>query len=74
VGFELAKGRTLKDVLDALGHVAEGVKTAKSAFELAAMFSVDMPITTAVYGVLHEGRAPRQAVADLLSRALKPEF
>ncbi len=74
VGFELAKGRTLDEVLGALGHVAEGVTTAKSAYELSSRLSVDMPITAAVYGVLHERRAPRQAVADLLARALKPEF
>jgi glycerol-3-phosphate dehydrogenase (NAD(P)+) len=74
VGYRLAKGLGLGEVLETLGHVAEGVKTARSAYELSRKLDVDMPITAAVHSVLYEGRAPRQAVADLLARALKPEF
>jgi glycerol-3-phosphate dehydrogenase (NAD(P)+) len=33
-----------------------------------------MPITTEVYRVLYEGKAPKQAVGDLMARTLKPEF
>jgi glycerol-3-phosphate dehydrogenase (NAD(P)+) len=73
VGVELGKGRTLEDVLASLGHVAEGVKTAKSAYDLSIKFSVDMPITTEVYRALYEGKSPRQAVADLMTRALTRE-
>jgi glycerol-3-phosphate dehydrogenase (NAD(P)+) len=74
VGYRLAKGLRLDEVLEQLGHVAEGVKTTRSAFELSQRLDVDMPITAAVHSVLYEGRAPRQAVADLLARTLKPEF
>jgi glycerol-3-phosphate dehydrogenase (NAD(P)+) len=74
VGFEMGRGKTLAQVLAALGHVAEGVKTARSAYELARKFDVEMPITTEVYRVLHEGKSPRQAVTDLLARELRPEF
>jgi glycerol-3-phosphate dehydrogenase (NAD(P)+) len=74
VGFELGKGRTLPDVLAGLGHVAEGVRTAKSAYDLGRKVGVDMPITTEVYRVLYEGKAPNQAVSDLLARANRPEF
>src|SRR6185369_3237574 len=45
VGMELGKGKKLPDVLAGLGHVAEGVKTAKSAYELSVKLNVDMPIT-----------------------------
>jgi glycerol-3-phosphate dehydrogenase (NAD(P)+) len=74
VGFELGKGRALADVLVGLGHVAEGVKTAKSAHDLANQLGVDMPITAEVYTVLYEGKTPRRAVAELMGRELKPEF
>jgi glycerol-3-phosphate dehydrogenase (NAD(P)+) len=74
VGFELGKGRTLPDVLAGLGHVAEGVRTAKSAYDLRRKCNVDMPITTEVYRVLYESKSPNQAVSDLLARANRPEF
>jgi glycerol-3-phosphate dehydrogenase (NAD(P)+) len=74
VGVEMGRGRKLPDVLSRLGHVAEGVRTAKSAYDLGHKFNVEMPITTEVYRVLYEGKSAKQAVADLMARALKPEF
>jgi glycerol-3-phosphate dehydrogenase (NAD(P)+) len=73
VGYEMGKGRALEDVLATLGHVAEGVKTAKSAFDLGIKLDVDMPITQEVYRVLYEQKSPRQAVVDLMTRALSRE-
>ena len=73
VGYEMGKGRTLGDVLATLGHVAEGVKTAKSAYDLSVKLEVDMPITQEVYRVLYEQKSPRQAVVDLMTRALSRE-
>lgn len=73
VGFEMGKGRTLEDVLSTLGHVAEGVKTSKSAYDLGAKLGVEMPITWEVYRVLYEGKSPHQAVVDLMTRALTRE-
>jgi glycerol-3-phosphate dehydrogenase (NAD(P)+) len=73
VGVELGKGRTLGDILATLGHVAEGVKTTKSAFDLSVKHPVDMPITGEVYRILYEGKAPQQAVVDLMTRALSKE-
>jgi glycerol-3-phosphate dehydrogenase (NAD(P)+) len=73
VGYEMGKGRSLEDVLATLGHVAEGVKTSKSAYDLGIKLDVDMPITQEVYRVLYEQKSPRQAVADLMTRALSRE-
>jgi glycerol-3-phosphate dehydrogenase (NAD(P)+) len=73
VGFELGKGRKLGDILATLGHVAEGVKTTKSAFDLSNKLSVDMPITAEVFKILYEDKAPQQAVVDLMTRALSKE-
>ena len=74
VGLGLARGDTLADVLEKLGHVAEGVAAARAAHALAGALGIDMPIVAAVYRVLYEGLAPKQAVAALLAREPAREF
>ncbi len=74
VGMELGKGRKLTDILRALGHVAEGVRTTKSARDLSLKMGVDMPITREVYNVLYEGKSVEKGVVDLMSLPLGPEF
>jgi glycerol-3-phosphate dehydrogenase (NAD(P)+) len=74
VGFELGRGRRLDEVLAGLGHVAEGVHTTKSAHAMARQFDVDLPITTEVYNVLFDGKAPLQALKDLVARPLRREL
>jgi glycerol-3-phosphate dehydrogenase (NAD(P)+) len=74
VGVELAKGRTLQDVLNTLGHVAEGVRTAKSAYDLSVKLGVDMPITRETYAVIYDGKPVKKAVEDLMGRGLTSEF
>jgi len=74
VGVELGKGRRLDDILAGLGHVAEGVKTAKSAYDLSKKLNVEMPITGEVYRALYENKPASKAVVDLMARALGPEF
>ncbi len=74
LGHELGRGRQIVDVLASLGHVAEGVGTAKSAYELSRRLGVDMPITAAVYSVLYEGKPVLQAVTELMDRELSYEF
>jgi glycerol-3-phosphate dehydrogenase (NAD(P)+) len=71
---ELGRGRQLVEILAGLGHVAEGVKTAKSAYDLSRKLGVDMPITTEVYKALYENKPAAQAVVDLMARELGPEF
>jgi glycerol-3-phosphate dehydrogenase (NAD(P)+) len=74
VGYELGKGRTLTDILTGLGHVAEGVKTAKSAFDLGNKLGVELPIINETYRVLYEDKPVLDAVKDLMSRDLTHEF
>ncbi|HEX4338272.1 MAG TPA: NAD(P)H-dependent glycerol-3-phosphate dehydrogenase [Polyangiaceae bacterium] len=74
VGFELGRGKKLEEVLASLGHVAEGVKTAKSVHDLARRLDVDLPICNEVYRVLYEGKSPQRAVEDVLTRPLKREW
>jgi glycerol-3-phosphate dehydrogenase (NAD(P)+) len=69
----MARGRTTEDVLGALGHVAEGVESAREVLAVAARLGVDMPVTQAVCGVLFEGLAPAAAADALLSRDPREE-
>ncbi len=73
VGLLLAQGRKLDEVLRQLGHVAEGVHSARETERLARQADVDMPITAAVCGVLFGGMGPREAVQRLLARDPKSE-
>src|SRR5215468_1637609 len=74
VGVELGKGRRLAEVLEGLGHVAEGVKTARSAYELSKKLDVNMPITHEVYRVLYEDKPVAAALADLMALDVVTEF
>jgi glycerol-3-phosphate dehydrogenase (NAD(P)+) len=74
VGVELGKGKKLSEILVALGHVAEGVKTTKSAYDLSMKLGVDMPIVREMYAVLYQDKPLPQAAIDLMTRELGPEF
>jgi len=74
VGVELGQGCSLEQVLANLGHVAEGVPTAKSAHQLAQQLGVELPITAEVFRVLFEKKPPLQAVRDLVGRPLRHEL
>jgi glycerol-3-phosphate dehydrogenase (NAD(P)+) len=73
VGVLLGQGRTLEDILRDAKFVAEGVKTAKSAKQLADRHQIEMPITDEMFRVLYEGESARLGVQRLMTRALKSE-
>ncbi|MBV8645880.1 NAD(P)H-dependent glycerol-3-phosphate dehydrogenase [Paludibacterium sp.] len=73
VGLRLAEGLPLAQILDELGHVAEGVPTAREVLTMAERLEVEMPITAAVCGLLYYGAAPEEVVDGLLSRSPKSE-
>jgi glycerol-3-phosphate dehydrogenase (NAD(P)+) len=73
VGLALGQGKKLDAILAELGHVAEGVNTARAVAQSAAAHDVDMPITEAVCDVLFRGVSPREAVQELLARDPKGE-
>ena len=68
VGLALARGQTLQQAVDALGHVAEGVYCARSVLQRAAAFGVEMPIAQAVVALLDGSIQATQAVALLMGR------
>ena len=73
LGYELGRGSSLADALSGLGHVAEGVVTAESAYHLAEQLAVDLPISGEVYRVLFEQKPVQEAVRAVLSRPLTRE-
>jgi len=73
VGYELGRGRKLDEIIGETREVAEGVKTARSARDLAARLGVEMPITEGVYQMLYEGKSPRELEIALMERPLKRE-
>lgn len=74
VGLRLGRGEKLKTILSSLGHIAEGVPTAKAVFELNKKYNVPMPNSEHVYKILYEDLNPKEAVQSILSRTLKAEF
>jgi glycerol-3-phosphate dehydrogenase (NAD(P)+) len=73
LGARLGKGEKLDDIMKGTKTVAEGVKTARAARDLAIKYNVGMPIVDEVYALLYEGKDPKLAVKDLMNRELKGE-
>ena len=72
VGIELAKGRTLSDILASTPMVAEGVATCSVALQLAATKGVELPITQAVQAML-DGIPASTVLGLLVARAARAE-
>lgn len=74
VGLKLGQGRKIDEIVAEMEMVAEGVKTTRSAWNLAQREKVEMPILEQVYQVIYEGLDCDQAVKTLLARSLKEEI
>jgi glycerol-3-phosphate dehydrogenase (NAD(P)+) len=74
VGVELGRGRKLPEILAAMhGMVAEGIFTTTAAVGLAQARGVEMPITEQMHAILHDGKDPRTAIYELMTRSSKSE-
>ena len=74
VGYALGEGKPLKEILDSMKMVAEGVETAHSVWLLAQRLDVAMPISEQVAMVLHHGKSVEQAARELMERPLREEL
>ena len=74
VGLLLAQGQSLDQAVSSLGHVAEGVYSARTVLQRARALGVDMPITEAVVALLDGRLSAREAVQALMGRDPKGEF
>jgi glycerol-3-phosphate dehydrogenase (NAD(P)+) len=72
-GEHLARGRSLDEIISLMGTVAEGIPTAKSAYECARKLDVDTPIVDQVYALLYQQKPAVQAMEELLQRDQKAE-
>jgi glycerol-3-phosphate dehydrogenase (NAD(P)+) len=73
VGERLGRGETVEQIRASTHTVAEGIPTAKSAFECARKLQIETPIIDQIYSVVHEGKRPDQAMQELLGRDQKSE-
>ena len=73
VGIELGKGHQIGEILAGMRMVAEGVGTTPALLALARQERIDLPITGQVFGILHQGKAPREAIRDIMNRPQKRE-
>jgi glycerol-3-phosphate dehydrogenase (NAD(P)+) len=73
VGEKLGRGESLDQIATSTHMVAEGIPTAKSAYECARKLQIETPIIDQIYSVLYEGKRPDQAMQELLGRDQKAE-
>lgn len=73
VGQELAKGKTLNEIRASMENVAEGINTTQAAMYLSDRLKVEMPITSFTYKILFENMSVKQAISELMDRAVSPE-
>jgi glycerol-3-phosphate dehydrogenase (NAD(P)+) len=74
VGVELGRGHKLPEIIAGMhGMVAEGVFTTSAAVGLARARGVEMPITEQMHAILHQGKSPREAIQELMTRSGKSE-
>jgi glycerol-3-phosphate dehydrogenase (NAD(P)+) len=74
VGKKIGQGEKINDILGQMRMVAEGVKTAKSVYNLSRKLGVEMPISHETYRILYEDLSPKEAVTRLMTRDLKQEL
>ena len=74
VGERIGRGESLDDILATINGVPEGVLTCKAVTKLADETGIEMPICDEIRAVLFEGKDPRRAVADLMTRQQKDEM
>jgi glycerol-3-phosphate dehydrogenase (NAD(P)+) len=72
-GYLIGKGMSVVEALSSTPMVAEGYKTAKSAYNLSKIMGCEMPITEQVYLILYEGKSPEEAAREVMTRSLKEE-
>ena len=73
LGEKIGCGANLAEVTNSMSMVAEGVKTTEAVHRMARHLGIEMPITAAVYGILFEGKQPRDMVQQLMTRSAKQE-
>jgi glycerol-3-phosphate dehydrogenase (NAD(P)+) len=74
VGLRLGRGESLSEIVASMHEVAEGVHNTRSVMSMATAVGVEMPIAEQMYLVVEEGKDPKTAVVDLMTRRLRSEL
>jgi glycerol-3-phosphate dehydrogenase (NAD(P)+) len=74
LGLALGRGRSMQEAQASIHHVIEGVPASRAVCDVAQRLSVEMPICSEIFRVMHEGKPVREAVDDLMGRQLKSEM
>lgn len=74
LGVKIAKGESLSDIENSSKMVVEGVETTKAIKKLSEEIGLEMPITDKVFEILFEGKEPKSAIKELMTRSLKSEW
>ncbi|SDH59108.1 NAD(P)H-dependent glycerol-3-phosphate dehydrogenase [Nitrosomonas sp. Nm132] len=74
VGMMLAAGQLLPEILQKIGHVAEGVHTAREAEQMSRRLKIEMPVTQAVCSIIYDDVPAERVVKKILDREPKTEF
>lgn len=73
IGEKIGKGSSLSAAEREIIMIAEGIKTALSAYRLGQKYKIELPIINQVYKVLYEKKPPKEAIKELMLRQAKPE-
>ena len=73
VGEEIGSGKSLKEVMDNMDMIAEGVNTCCAIPRIIERYNIEMPIANSVHGILFENKDPLEAVKELMTRNLTAE-
>lgn len=73
-GYKIGSGSNLQEAIDSMTMVVEGVRTCQATYEMIQSLQIEMPIVETVYGVIFNKLDPRVAIAQLMTRDMKPEF
>ena len=73
-GILMGQGKSLKETLEEVQMVVEGITATEVAYKVSRELNIDMPITEAIYSVLYKGANPNEAVLELMTRSKKHEM
>jgi len=74
VGERIGKGEKIKDIVESMYMVAEGIKTTRVVYEMAKRMNIEVPITECVYEIIYEDLSPTESVKKLMTRKFKSEI
>ena len=74
VGERIGKGEKVKDIIEKMSMVSEGINTSKAVYKLSKKYKIELPICESVYKILFENLDPLNAVKNLINRNLSSEL